>query len=69
MTDQKTGWLARLLGLQKAQKTGGCCSYTIEEIPEEGAADEALDQSAPAGQRPSCCGPAFDLSRGDAKGK
>lgn len=69
MTDHKTDWLARLLGTQRTQKKGGCCSYTIEELPEEGSEDLANQSGAPAVERPSCCGAAFGPARGDAKSK
>ncbi len=53
MTNQKTGWLTRLLGAQK--KSGGCCSYSIEEIPEEGTENKAANKDEARPASGGCC--------------
>jgi len=54
MAQEKKGIFARLFG---QQKSGGCCSVRIEEIPEE-EEDKASRQVRSTGSSCSCCGPA-----------
>lgn len=58
MAEEKKGLFARMFGPKKS----GCCGYSIEEIPEEGAWSKALQPARPQSTGSSCCGSAAMVS-------